>query len=81
MACTLYWPHHFSPPQRALACGRQRKKAIQMGMAAAYDFKILLPMLTILSLILGAACKFAPGMGGASTAARDSTAPAFKIGG
>jgi len=52
-----------------------------MGMAAAYDFKILLPMLTILSLILGAACKFAPGMGGASTAARDSTAPAFKIGG
>ena len=35
-----------------------------MGMAAAYDFKILLTMLSLLGIIVAAACKFAPGMGG-----------------
>ena len=37
-----------------------------MGMAAAYDFKLLLTMLALLGASLAAACRFAPGMGGPS---------------
>ena len=60
------------------AC-RQRKQAIKMGQAAAYDFKLLLPMLCLGALGLTAACKF----GGADspTQSGDRAAPKMKLGG
>lgn len=49
--------------------------AIKMGKALPYDFKLLLPMLAIMGIVLGAACKY----GGA--AGSSDGAPAMKMGG